>query len=376
MKRIHIVTSFFEPYWGGAEKQVMTLARQLVKKDFSITVLTHRFSRDLPVTEDVKGIHVRRLYSAEDSVLSTAVFAMSLIIYLFRDRSNYDNIYVNLASSPAVVACIVGYLLRKKVVVKFGGGGYFGDIQTSQRKSGAGYIKLALLRLFKPLCVAVSRQIQAELVSAGFHPSHIIVIPNGIDLTFFKPVENKKALRKTLNLPEKVLFIFSGRLSRVKNLDMLLHAWKKAFSQCPEIHLVIMGDGPEKQALLDLVHQLDVKTSVSLVGYVPHPVEYYQASDIFVLISVSEGMPNSLLEARACGLFSIVADVGAMRDIVADGEDGIVISSCTADTVADALVRGNEMITQKKYRACAEETLKQFDIETIAGQYERIFLGN
>src|SRR5213078_1687743 len=114
----------------------------------------------------------------------------------------------------------------------------------------------------------------------------------------------KPAVRRMLGVrPNVPLFVWVGRMVAVKGLDLLLDAADRLRSRGIEFQLVLAGDGPERQRLEDRAIALGLGQSLRFVGSVPHAdlPNWYRAADWTVLTSVSEGVPNVLLESHACG---------------------------------------------------------------------------
>ncbi|HCK65872.1 MAG TPA: hypothetical protein DHW49_06380 [Anaerolineae bacterium] len=138
---------------------------------------------------------------------------------------------------------------------------------------------------------------------------------------------------------DKIVLLFVGRLNPVKNLPLLLNAFKKALSQCPNLYLILVGEGEERAALIKLIHELNLQAYVNFVGSTPNVLEYLQIADIFVLCSLREGISNSLLEAMSCGLACISTDVGAAREILDEGNCGVLVKPDDVDEFANAIIR-------------------------------------
>lgn len=167
-----------------------------------------------------------------------------------------------------------------------------------------------------------SRNRQLILETHQLEPRRVHVIPNYVDL----PWDHEKTERE----PGTVLF--TGRLTAVKNIELLL----EAVEQAQHVQrLTIVGDGP----LLSMIRQraASMHTRVELPGRLPHAQlhAYYKRAQVFVLPSRYEGAPKSLLEAMGHGMACIGTDVAGIRDVIEHGQNGLL---CTED--ADALAAG------------------------------------
>lgn len=134
-------------------------------------------------------------------------------------------------------------------------------------------------------------------------------IRNGIDTGIYSIVslEEKKECRKHLLIPDKAfVFIYTGQISAIKNVDFLLKGFVNQFQNIPDVYCVILGDGPQKDRLKEKYKSF---TNVLFRGPVDNVNEYLSASDVYVSASKSEGMPNSVLEAMASGLPVVLSNI-------------------------------------------------------------------
>ncbi len=165
------------------------------------------------------------------------------------------------------------------------------------------------------------------------------LIPNGVDVERFRPGDQaeRRALRKELGLPEAlVLILFVGFFSHEKRPDLLFEAWTRMGAEgLPATGLVFVGakhspyyevDPVLAQKIQAEAERLGVEKQVVFVE-VTHDIEkYYRASDIFVLPSSREGLPNALLEAMATGLPCVVSRLqGVTDDVIDDGVNGVLV---------------------------------------------------
>lgn len=172
------------------------------------------------------------------------------------------------------------------------------------------------------ILIAVNSEI-AEFVRKTYHFNRCLVIPGAIvDVHNFKPAnqEEKISIRNKLGIDSnhKVL-LFVGRLEKIKRVDLLLLAFKYLKEKWNEdnLKLLIVGDGAQRNYLIQLAKKLGVDRHVIFTGTVPPEkiVEYYKASDLFVFTSVSEASPNVVREALASGLHVISTNVGDVYEL-------------------------------------------------------------
>jgi len=200
-----------------------------------------------------------------------------------------------------------------------------------------GIIAWTLKRADKIL--SVSNALKNEILKMGVQEDKVRVIPNGIESNIFFP-EDKERIREKLNLDSnEEILICVARLSREKGVDNLIKAFAKLRHE--KTRLLIVGDGLEKRKLIDLTHSLGLNGRVSFVGERPQdeiPL-WINASDLVCLPSRSEGWPNVLMEALACGKPVIATEVGGVPEIITSKKLGIMVPPEDVESLAEGIAQ-------------------------------------
>jgi len=142
-------------------------------------------------------------------------------------------------------------------------------------------------------------------------------------------------------LPAKSGFtlVFIGRLAAVKDLATMLRALAIAVQRIPELNLWIIGDGPERHHLEELAGQLGLAENVRFWGQKMDTARFFRAADLFIMSSVSEGVPMSLLQAMSIGLPAVLTDVGGMGEVLRLSGSGLLSAVGDAAAMAEAIVQ-------------------------------------
>lgn len=167
-----------------------------------------------------------------------------------------------------------------------------------------------VLKVVKPILVGDASYV-AETLKQRFHYANTITVKNGINCDKFNLGSQKQA-REQLGLDADTTFIgCAGRLETVKGHDLAI----KALALLPDsIHLVIAGQGSQRETLQAIAKRCAVTSRVHFLGLVDDMPAFYQAIDLFCMPSRCEGFPLSPLEAQACGTSVVLSDVGASRE--------------------------------------------------------------
>ncbi len=192
----------------------------------------------------------------------------------------------------------------------------------------------SLENLVKPLHICQSKATARQL-SEILPGADIKIVPTGVDLERFQPGDKAKA-RVRLGLDPRAKIIGTvGRLVPVKGHSRLLTAFRYVTD---ETHLVIAGDGPEREALEAQAAASELLGRVTFLGHRDDIEEVLPAFDVFCLPSLNEGFPRSLLEAQACGVPVVATDVGAVSEAVCHAT-GIMVEGGNAVVLAEAIDR-------------------------------------
>jgi sugar transferase (PEP-CTERM/EpsH1 system associated) len=225
--------------------------------------------------------------------------------------------------------------------------------------------------------LAVSSMLADRMAGAsGFSRHRIRVIVNGADLAKFESIDRGTA-RRALDLrPETFVIGTVGRLVPVKDQEILLGALARLRSGGTDGIALVAGDGPLFEALRARAAALGVEGAVRFLGRRDDVARVLAALDVFVLTSLSEGMPNSILEAMASGLPVVSTAVGGVCEVVDDGVTGIMTPAGDVQAIAGALSRfaNDRALRRRMGDAGRAKARSQFSLERMLEQYERMYL--
>jgi glycosyltransferase involved in cell wall biosynthesis len=238
-------------------------------------------------------------------------------------------------------------------------------------------LKLSAYLCDKTICV--SRALRESLVKEfGFPQWKVKTIYNGVSISqFIPPQGHKSPVRERLGIgQDEFVLVCVARLGEQKGIDILLQTIAQVIRSGVVCKCVIVGDGPLKNELLDLARELGLTGHVFFEGFREDVRPYLQAGSAFILTSHMEGLPLSILEAMACGLPSIVTDVGGNAEIITHGIHGLIVPRGSVDAGAEAITylathpqeRG-KMAQMARTRVC-----EAFDIEKSMAEIRRLIL--
>jgi glycosyltransferase involved in cell wall biosynthesis len=170
-------------------------------------------------------------------------------------------------------------------------------------------------------------------------------------------------------------FLYVGRLEAVKNLPLLLHGFLSARTKLPEMQLWIVGDGSQRGSLEKMVDDLGLRSNVTFWGQQLDVTPFFASADAFVMSSVSEGLPMSLLQAFSIGLPAVVTGVGGMAEVVRLAQAGLIVASSDEEAMADAILR---MATEEGARQVFTQNATaafqaHFTLPVMVNEYMRLY---
>lgn len=373
--KICVVCPVYHSGLGGIGKQAVTLTTELHKRGLNIFVITRKLKHVPYFFSEVKCIRIWAARPFEHrietinflNVLTSVTFSINLLYTLIKRKKDYNIVHFHGASIPLITTIFFLKIFKKKVIAKVSSAKL--GIEAGSFKGRYGFLSKFIISLLKKVdCfIAISNEIKDGLIYEGYEKERIYRIPNFVDLKLFHPIFAKKNLNKTI--------VFSGALEKRKGVHILLEALNIIQREFSDVHLIILGDGSEKIYLQKIAHNLNISNKITFKGWVENVVDYLHSADIFVLPSLQEGLPNSLLEAMACGIPVIASKIGGVVDVIEDGKSGILFEPGNISDLANAirkLLKDDDLRDKIKAEA-VKIIVEKFSIERVVEEYINLY---
>lgn len=206
-------------------------------------------------------------------------------------------------------------------------------------------LKARIYEILDALClrrmdriVAVSGAVRDDLVKRGICQDAVAVIYNGLPLESYDCHATDPGVRSEFGLAQDAFVIGAvGRLASVKGFEYLIDAMALVRGDIPNCRLIVAGDGPLREDLTRRIAVNGLTPHVQLVGYQDPIARFFSAIDLFVMPSLSEGLPMALLEAMACRKPVIASSVGGIPEVITDGKSGVLMMPADSAQVADKI---------------------------------------
>lgn len=378
-KRICFFVSSFRG--GGGEKVMIELANGFSRRGYSVDLVAIKSVGDLKetISSDVN------VHSVDGGRI---IFSVPRYIkYLY---SNKPDVVVTLDDFTHIIGVLgkIFYFGKLKLCLRFGNmmSILYGKYDKS-KKLNQKAIPFLAKRLYKKadVFIANSKGVAADLKKVyEVGDDKIVVISNPKNIDKILKLSNEEVDWKYDN---KVIAAM-GRLREQKDFPTLLKAFKLV-SEDHDVNLIILGVGREEKRLKALAEELDILDRVEFLGFKENPYPYIKKSDMFVMTSLWEGLPNALLESMILGMPVISADCkSGPRELISPdtdvdehvvdnieyGDNGVLVPVGSVDLFAQAIkkVIGDEEL-RKNFGDNAKEHTVKYDTENILDQYVSIF---
>lgn len=374
--RIAIVASDYAPTVGGVQTAVRNIAHHAALMGHCVKILSYQPGPDVPATAMVDGIIVHRfpwgrrpLFTLPLRALRTLI-DMALVLRAFQP----EVVYVHFLSINALYVLLLHYILHFRLIVSARGN----DIQGIPLRSRGQRWMLAHLFARADAILFCSSYVQRDAAPYLRHAApqaFVGVVGDGFNADEFEG-------KPPYQFPSPYL-LGMGRLVHKKGFDLLIRAFAKISPDFPHLHLMLAGDGEERQALERLVDELHLREQVHLLGFPDRKtsIALFLGCEFFVLSSRIEPFGIVVVEAMAAHKAVLATKSGGVVDLVQPGVNGALVEP-TADALADGMrewllhpkttrtlgEQAATTITQHTWVAVTEQFLQVFE-EVRSGRY-------
>lgn len=238
-----------------------------------------------------------------------------------------------------------------------------------------GYQRALLSRVDAMIAVAHTHK-RHLIETEGLEEEKIRVIHNGVDTAKYHPGNVVSRIRNEFGIEHGETVVTTiASLKPVKGIDVLLAAAARVLQRAEGVRFLIVGEGPDRDDLQSQARSLGIDRRVTFAGLREDVEAILRSSDLFVLPSRNEAFPNAVLEAMASGLAVVSTDVGSVREIIVDGENGLVVPPMDTEALASAAFellddRDKREAFGRKGRELVE---RNFVLESMCRNREELF---
>jgi glycosyltransferase involved in cell wall biosynthesis len=324
---------------GGAEVLAARLARQLQDRFRFVFVCLDELGS---LGEELRGegfaVEVLQRRAGVD-------WRCSLRLARFLRRERVDLLHAH-QYTPFFYSLTARFLYRRPAVLFTEHGRHYPDYPRRKRM-----LANRLLLQRRDCVVGVGEAVRQALIrNEGLSPERVSVIYNGIDLAAFaNGVHERLAVRQEIGVGASDLVLLQvARLDYLKDHATALRMLERVVKSCPQARLVLVGEGPERDKIEGILRERDLGPFVRLLGLRGDVARLVPAADVFLLTSISEGIPVTLIEAMAAGLPIVSTRVGGVAEVVEDGQTGLLAPSGDDAALAAHVLRLGEDLALRR----------------------------
>ena len=324
----HVMTA---DLWAGAEVQLATLASHLVaRSDVRLSAVLFNEGR---LAEELRRLGVD--VTVVDERRTSSLRILAFLRRYFREHE------VDVVHTHRYKDSVLGIVAAKAAGVPHAVRTVHGLREATRGWAWAKEQLYAALEKITLWCladcvIAVSKRMAETLAESECRPETLTPIPNGIDLGRVKATRDAADMRREMGIDGDVVIGTAGRLSRVKGHATLLRAARLMLQRARGVRVVVAGDGPLRDELLEAARRLHVEGACHFLGARDDVYDVLAALDIFVLPSLDEGIPMVLLEAMALGKPVVATAVGGIPEIVTHRVSGLLVAPEDEQALAEA----------------------------------------
>lgn len=370
MKIVHVITGLDT---GGAETSLARLLSRMDSDRFESAVVTLREGGALRPRIEALGVPVYSLGLARGAIDPRGLFRLRDI--LRRERPDVVQSWMYHAD---LLSGIAGKLSGRPPVVWNIRNGAIKDVGMRRMTQLVAHACGRTSRLLPTRIVCCSVSARSIHVALGYDDKRIVLIPNGYDIDAFAPDEELRTkLRRELGIPDHAPVIgIAARFDPIKDHRSFVRAAAIVAQQRPDTYFLMCGDNisAENDQLAGWIRDAGMTEKIHLLGRRTDMAAIYNGIDILASSSITEGFPNTIAEAMACGTPCAVTDVGDAALIV--GEHGRVAPPSDPPALADAIMSLIDLgeTGRKELGALARERIAtEFSLSRTTEQYEELY---
>ena len=343
---------------GGAQRVISVIASELAEMGHDVSLLLFcRNEKEYPLSEKVKITAIRESFAEYEKVSGIA-------------RAIYIRKYLK--------------ALKPQVAIGFLEGGYGLYLSSIGMK----FMKVASVRN-NPIVILRRKGLRALLDKAWFRAADAVVLQTKRQKEYTDSIgwKNRTVIANPVSDAALAVpphdydrscrrIVMAGRLEKQKNYPMAFAAMEKVLKMHPDVILDIFGKGKEEATLRSLIEQMGLQGRVFLRGWTQNVLDEYEKSDVYVMSSDYEGMPNALMEAMAAGLPCVATDCDTgPADLIEDGENGYLVPVNDADAMAKRIIEIMDMTTEQRQHLgenARNIMAEEFNSQAIAKERENL----
>lgn len=341
---------------AGAEVMCKNLTLELHKRKLDVIVIS-LYKRTTIITEELEKNGIRIIFLDKKPGLDLKIIGALKSIFN-EEKPDVVHTHLDCLKYSATAAKLSGIFHCVHTVH---------NVAEKEADGVAKIINRYIFQKQKALPVALSQEVQKSIIEVyKLQKDKIPIIYNGVDLSRCIPKESYAG-------GDKITFMHVGRFSRQKNHEMLIEAFCDFAKEYKNVELLLVGKGELFHRMQEFAKTCAISDKIAFLGERNDVFEILHRADVFLLPSLYEGMPMSIIEAMGTGLPVIATRTGGIPTMIQDKETGCLID-CNKDELVNAM---KEMVNEKTRERYGKKALifanKNFSVSVMADQYCKVY---
>ena len=384
--KVLILTHYFQPHIGGIEIVAYNQAKEVVKRGHQVTIITSKTGEEVEeeIIDGIKVIRVKALNFFENHfAVPYPIFYPKLLFRLKEKVKESDVINTHgIVWMHSFFSTIISRIFQKPIVLH-------------QHNTYINY-ENPILRLIEKIAdntigrytlnsadhiIAVSEETKKYVLSIAKKLNNISILYNGVNFKRFKPIRNKKIVRKKFKInPEGFICLTIRRITFKNGIDTFLQVAKFFNEKRKDMLFVLGGTGPDTDMVKKYIRENHL-SNIKLLGFVSNEElpDYYALSDIFILPSkTGEGFPMVVIEAFASGLPVIGTNTGGQIEVIRDDQTGFIVEPNKSKQIAKKIeyLSENKKLLEEMSKNCRKLIEKEFswgkNVDKLLSVYQEV----
>ena len=378
MRILQVFNFFSLPHGGGTVAVIYQLSRAMTQRGHEVTIYTSDFELDREYINSLEGVEVYPFHSWLNLPRFYFYLTIGMIWEAKRKVKDFEIIHMHGYRSLQNIV-IHHYAKKYNIPYVLQAHGSVLPFFQKQRLKNIFDLFFGYSILRDASKVIASTKIEArQYKKMSVDKDKIEIVPNGIDLSEYDNLPKRGKFRKKYKIKdEEKMILYLGRIHKIKGIDLLVEAFSDLIRELKDVRLVIVGSDDGFLSMLKMqIDDLKIGDKILFTGLIPEKdkLRAYVDADVYVLPSVYETFPVTVLEACACGTPVIVTDRCGIANIVNDNNVGHVVEY-NKDQLQDAIFK---ILTNVELRCCFGEGGKKlvrekFSWDIVVEQLEQIY---
>lgn len=373
MKILQVIP-YFTPKRGGDVNVVYNLSRQLIKKGHGVTIITTDFEFEKGYAKTLNKIQVIPFKCIAN--IGLFLISPSMKKWLKRNIKNFDIIHLH--DFRSYQNYIVHYYAKKHDIpyILQAHGSVLPFFQKQKFKKLYDWVWGYRILREASKVIALTKTEAEQYKKMGVDEDKIEIVPNGIDLSEYENLPEKGEFRKKYSIrDDEKMILYLGRIHKIKGIDLLVNAFADLVKELDDVRLAIVGPGDGfLSTLKKQIEDLKIGDKILFTGplYERDKLKAYVDADVYILPSVYETFPVTVLEACACGTPVIITDWCSIADIVGN-KVGYVIEY-DKDQLRDAMLEAlSDDGLKRRFGEESKRLVEEFGWDEIVRKIENVY---